>query len=250
MPAFRPAFQPAFQAAFRPPFGASGAAESALQQAVIAAWDMQEESGPLLPAKGDIEIPAFNSPGTAAGPISGITSRSVAPTQSFEITSSGAGEVFDIRGGITFAGWLWATNHFATGAWRYIHGEGPAALTDENAQWALRCESQTLQFRVRQTDGSVRVATVSGLVAEMWFFFALSVSGGTMRVRLWDGSALSEGTQTLTGAINPPPGRVSVASFGGSGNEWRGALNNTYAGELSNAQLAEIYTNPRVYAEL
>ncbi len=46
-----------------------------LQQATLAAWDMQESSGPLLPAKGDIEIPAFNSPGTTTGPAAGISAR-------------------------------------------------------------------------------------------------------------------------------------------------------------------------------
>ena len=62
-------------------------AESALQQAVIAAWDMQEESGPLLPAKGGIEIPAFNSPGTTTGPATGISARRSDSSQnaSFEL---------------------------------------------------------------------------------------------------------------------------------------------------------------------
>ena len=68
--------------AFRRAFGSTTApTESPLQQAVIAAWDMQEESGPLLPAKGGIEIPAFNSPGFVSTPFGALTARSVEDAQ-------------------------------------------------------------------------------------------------------------------------------------------------------------------------
>ena len=65
--------------------------QSPLQQAVIAAWDMQEESGPLLPAKGGIEIPAFNSPGfTASGPASGLVGRSTSSASDSHFSASNA----------------------------------------------------------------------------------------------------------------------------------------------------------------
>lgn len=59
-----------------------------LASKVVAAWDMQEVSGPLLPSIGDIEIPAFNEPGYAlgGGPTGGLNARTFdrASAQYFE----------------------------------------------------------------------------------------------------------------------------------------------------------------------
>ena len=87
-------------------FSTTAPAESPLQQAVIAAWDMQEESGPLLPAKGGVEIPAFNSPGTALNAFGvGIHGRVCEADSSQRFTAADA-PVFKLLDGRTFRWWF------------------------------------------------------------------------------------------------------------------------------------------------
>ena len=87
-------------------FSTTAPTESPLQQAVIAAWDMQEESGPLLPAKGGIEIPAFNSPGSVVDAFGlGVRGRQCDAVSSQRFSVADA-PVFKLLDGRTFRWWF------------------------------------------------------------------------------------------------------------------------------------------------
>ena len=251
--AFQPAFRRAFSPAFRPPFGASGTAESPLQQAVVAAWDMQEESGPLLPAKGGIEIPAFNSPGTAAGPASGITARSLTANsnQEFEVNTAVSRTLFDARNGLAIAGWYFVNSN-AAAAWRMLNGAGAAVLTDANSQWSIRSSSGDIEFRVRQANGTVRTAIASAAsITSVWRFFVAECFDSEIRAYQWDGSTFQDsGAVALTDAPMAPTANTAfnLRTFGVA-TEGRAALLNLYSRKLTAEERIALIT-PRLFSQL
>ena len=240
--------------ALRPPFGASGAAGSPLQQAVIAAWDMQEESGPLLPAKGGIEIPAFNSPGfTADGPASGIRARRALAdsAQKFETATELARSAFDLRQAKTITGWF-RSNSTRAGDVRWLFGGSSDQVSDANGQWSLRPGGSFWGFRIRQSDGTVRVAAQSTYTNNAWLFVAMSYDGISQGLlRTWNGSTLTESALTTTAQPNAPTAstKFDISAFG-SGVNLDSSLLNVHEGVLTDAQLVEIYSDPRVFANL
>ena len=251
--AFQSAFRPAFQPAFRAAFGASGAGETPLQQAVIAAWDMQEESGPLLPAKGGIEIPAFNSPGTVAGPASDITARSMTASsnQEFGVNTAVSRPLFDARNGLTIAGWYFVSAT-SLGAWRMLNGAGASDLTDANAQWSIRTFSGDIEFRVRQANGTVSAAIASAAnITSVWRLFVAECFDSEIRAYQWDGSTLQDsGAVALTDAPMAPTANTafSLRTFGGA-TVGRAALLNLYSRKLTAEERIALLT-PRLFSQL
>lgn len=81
---------------------------SVLQQAVIAAWDMQEQNGPLIPAKGDIEIPAFNNPPFVPDALApGVGARTRGETNAAFIAAPGdAASLLNVTTPTTFVIWM------------------------------------------------------------------------------------------------------------------------------------------------
>ena len=196
-------------------FSTTAPAESPLQQAVIAAWDMQEESGPLLPAKGGIEIPAFNSPGfTASGPAEGISARNIVRASSQYFQYADTGGVFSLEGHVIRA---WAKWTLLDIAFPMAFGKSTdLGVGNVDDEWSLFSQDTGgIRFRTRNASNSSFETNVNfaGLVLDTWY--RIEIDGITSRIRIHD----LGGVERVNAAIVVPPTfGTSPMNIGGPGS--------------------------------
>ena len=221
--------------------------ESPLQQAVIAAWDMQEESGPLLPAKGGLEIPAFNSPGFTPNRFPPLGARDSASdaSQYFQSEDAALTDLFSLNQEKTVRFWIEATN--TDGVNRTIVACNGGPRSSPTSGWF---------FATTQTDWRLRVVTSAGI-------FEVVVPGepGPTRVEIYNDAANSRFVLRLS--FLDVPANDSVTNLPYTGNptlaplvELSGNREGSYWGPLiivpraltTDERTADL--TPRLYSQL
>lgn len=144
----------------RPVVGFASGGETALQAACIAAWDMQETSGPLQSAVGGITIGVLSDPepGSAPGPAEGLSARSTSSANGFGFQAPDA-EVFRApETGQKTTRW-WYKDRRTGGGQPLINKSATGNVLVTEDEYAVSVVNQGVAARVRLADDSGRETT-------------------------------------------------------------------------------------------
>lgn len=222
--------------------------ETPLQAACIAAWDMQEESGPLIAAKGNVEIPAFNSPGfTTDGPAQGITAR---------VCTGGLDQRFAAKdhpvfqmpssGQKTFRCWVYdETGGNAAGL--MTKGVNPS-VNPSGSEYSFNTDGSGMRCRIRRADDTGRLSlSVSNFPFSEWVRVEIFADGDTGDVRFQHGESFVTGNQAQGFLVNDHDFTIFFNDF--LGRDQAMCCLAIFDRELTEAE-READQTPRVFADL